>query len=95
MEGGVEGGRGGGRGGGQPCYDIDPRHAVVLCRAISQDDQQPLCCEAVVGLLERRRAEQAPVAATVTLRRRLAEDASSGHLGRVEGALWTDDGDSE
>ena len=69
----------------QPCNDVDPRHAVVLCRAVSQDDQQPLCCEAVVGPLERRRAEQAPVAATETLHRRHAEDASSGHLGRVEG----------
>ena len=69
----------------QPCNDVDPRHAVVLCRAVSQDDHQPLCCEAVVGLLERRRAEQAPVAATETLRRRHAEDASSGHLERVEG----------
>ena len=53
----------------QPCNDVVPRHAVVLCRAVSQDDQQPLCCEAIVGLLERRRAEQAPVAATETLHR--------------------------
>ena len=53
----------------QPCNDVVPRHAVVLCRAVSQDDQQPRCCEAIVGLLERRRAEQAPVAATETLHR--------------------------
>ena len=59
--------------------------AVVLCRVVSQDEQQPLCCEAVVGLLERRRAELAPDSATDTLRRRHAEDASSGHLGWVEG----------